>query len=49
MENHSSIPAWRTTMNCKKRQKDMISEDETLRSEGVQYATGLAMLLGYYQ
>ena len=27
-------------MNCKKRQTDMIPEDETLRSEGVQYATG---------
>ena len=28
------------TMNSMKRQKDMIPEDEPLRSVGVQYATG---------
>ena len=27
-------------MNSMKRQKDMTLEDESLRSEGVQYATG---------
>ena len=27
-------------MNSMKRQKDMTPEDEALRSEGVQYATG---------
>ena len=48
METHSSILALRTAMNCKKWQKDMTPEDEPLRSEGVQYVTGVAMLLGYY-
>ena len=27
-------------MNCIKRQKDMTSKDESLRSEGVKFATG---------
>ena len=27
-------------MNCIKRQKDMTPKDESLRSDGVQYATG---------
>ena len=47
MATHSSILALRTAMNYKKRQKYMTPEDELLRS-GVQYATGVAMLLGYY-
>ena len=37
---HSSMFAMRTPMNNMKRQKDITSEDEPPRSEGVQYVTG---------
>ena len=40
MANHISILAFRNPMNSKKRQKDMTPEDETPRSEGIQYLMG---------